>query len=157
MRTPLGGGWKAKPLGQSPGTTVYAIGVFDLFHRGHLEFLKSARALGDRLVVAINGDEMVTSYKRRPLNNEADRLAIVSALRCVDRAFVIEGYDNRSELIRNEIDIIAHGDDWEPVSYMKQIVVDQRFLDQQGICLQFVPYHAGVSTTSIIQAIRGAP
>ena len=45
---------------------VYVIGVFDLFHFGHVELLRRARALGDRLIVAINGDDMVASYKRRP-------------------------------------------------------------------------------------------
>ncbi len=157
MRAVASGVWKAKPLGRKVGTTAYVIGVFDLFHRGHLEFLQAARALGDRLIVAINGDEMVSSYKRRPVNSEADRLAIVSALRCVDRAFVIGGYDNRTQLVRHKVDVIVHGDDWEPESYMEQIVVDREFLDRRGIRLQFVPYYGGVSTSSIIRAIREAP
>lgn len=46
---------------------VYVIGSFDLFHRGHVELLRRARALGDRLIVAINGDDIVEKYKRRPL------------------------------------------------------------------------------------------
>ena len=45
---------------------VYVIGSFDLFHRGHVELLRRARALGDRLIVAINGDDIVEKYKRRP-------------------------------------------------------------------------------------------
>ncbi|MCH7868290.1 MAG: adenylyltransferase/cytidyltransferase family protein [Myxococcales bacterium] len=139
------------------GTTVYVIGVFDLFHRGHLEFLEASRSLGDRLVVAINGDEMVSTYKRRPVNDETDRLAIVSALRCVDRAFVIEEYDNRQELIRHGVDIIVHGNDWQPDSYMNQIKVDSDFLERHRIRLQFIPYYPGVSTSSIIRAIQESP
>lgn len=157
MRENSSGGWKSFPQSPKTGTTVYVIGVFDLLHRGHLELLKASRDLGDRLVVAINGDEMVSSYKRRPVNGEADRLAIVSALRCVDHAFVILEYDNRRELIRHGVDIIVHGNDWQPDSYMRQIKVDVEFLERHEIRLQFVPYYAGVSTSSIIRAIQEAP
>ena len=135
-------------------TTVYVIGVFDLFHRGHLAFLEKARSLGDRLVVAINGDDMVESYKRRPIHAEADRLAIVQALRCVDHAFVIHDYDNRLAMLENEVDIVVHGDDWEAESYMEQIRVTPRFLERQQIELRFVPYTEGVSTSGVIERIR---
>lgn len=134
--------------------TVYAIGVFDLFHRGHLAFLERARALGDRLVVAINGDDMVASYKRRPVHSEEDRLAIVSALRCVDHAFVIRDYDNRRAMLEHEVDVVVHGDDWEADSYMEQIRVTPRFLARHGIQLRFVSYTAGVSTSEILERIR---
>lgn len=59
---------------------VYVIGVFDLFHFGHVELLRRAKELGDRLIVAINGDEMVASYKRRPFLSEQDRLEVVKCL-----------------------------------------------------------------------------
>ena len=74
---------------------VYVIGVFDLFHFGHVELLRRAKELGDRLIVAINGDEMVASYKRRPFLSEQDRLEVVKACRYVDDAFIIHEYDNK--------------------------------------------------------------
>ena len=74
---------------------VYVIGSFDLFHRGHVELLRRARALGDRLIVAINGDDIVEKYKRRPYIKEDDRLAVVQACRYVDEAFVIHTFDNK--------------------------------------------------------------
>ena len=135
--------------------TVYVIGVFDLFHRGHLAFLERARACGDRLVVAINGDDMVTSYKRRPIQSEEDRLAIVQALRCVDHAFVIRDYDNRLAMLEHDVDVVVHGDDWAADSYMEQIRVTPRFLERHGIELLFVPYTSGVSTSALIERIRG--
>ena len=81
---------------------VYVIGSFDLFHRGHVELLRRARALGDRLIVAINGDDIVEKYKRRPYIKEDDRLAVVQACRYVDEAFVIHTFDNK-EVICNGI------------------------------------------------------
>jgi glycerol-3-phosphate cytidylyltransferase len=53
---------------------VYVIGVFDMFHRGHVEFLKKAKSLGERLIIAVNGDQMVGEYKRKPMMSEQDRL-----------------------------------------------------------------------------------
>ena len=63
---------------------VYVIGVFDLFHSGHVRLLQRAKALGDKLIVAINGDEMVAQYKRRPYLNEEERLEVVQSCRYVD-------------------------------------------------------------------------
>ncbi|MCP5042652.1 MAG: adenylyltransferase/cytidyltransferase family protein [bacterium] len=147
----------SKPVRQARTKTVYVIGVFDLFHRGHLAFLEHARALGSRLVVAINGDAMVASYKRKPFHSEQDRLTIVRALRCVDEAFVIHGYDNRRPMLEHEVDIVVHGNDWEADSYMEQIRVDSAFLERHRIELCFIPYTDGVSTSSIIETIRRSP
>lgn len=64
--------------------------------------MRRAKELGDRLIVAINGDEMVASYKRRPFLSEQDRLEVVKACRYVDDAFIIHEYDNK-EYIKNMI------------------------------------------------------
>ncbi len=152
---PAGVPARGSRVGEAKGATVYVIGVFDLFHRGHLSFLERARACGERLVVAINGDDMVASYKRRPIHSEEDRLAIVGALRCVDHAFVIRDYDNRRAMLEHEVDIVVHGDDWEARSYMEQIRVSERFLERHGIELRFIPYTEGISTSAILERIRG--
>lgn len=133
---------------------VYAIGVFDLFHRGHLEFLRAARALGDRLVVAVNGDAMTASYKRRPVFDEEDRLALVRACRYVDEAFVVHGYDHREPIRRHGISRVVHGDDWDRASYLRQIRVDEDFLRRHDVDLVFVPYHRGTSTSALLERIR---
>ncbi len=135
-------------------TTVYVIGVFDLFHRGHLAFLERARACGDRLVVAINGDDMVSSYKRRPIHGEADRRASIRALRGGDHAFVSGDYDNRRAMLEHEVDIGVHGDDWAAQSYMEQIRATPGFLERHGIELRFLPYTEGISTSAILERIR---
>ncbi len=133
---------------------VYVIGVFDLFHRGHVEFLKKARSLGEKLIVAINGDEMVASYKRKPFYSEHDRLEIVKACRFVDEAFIIRDYDNKEYIEKYEVDAIVHGNDWEINSYIEQIRVTKEYLKERNVDLILVPYTSGVSTSQLIKKIK---
>lgn len=133
---------------------VYVIGVFDLFHRGHVEFLKQARALGENLIVAINGDEMVASYKRKPFYSETDRLEILKSCKFVDEAFIISEYDNKKYIEKYNIDAIVHGDDWEVNSYMEQIRVTKKYLKERNVELVLLPYTANISTSQIRKMIK---
>lgn len=135
---------------------IYVIGVFDLFHRGHVELLKRSKNLGEKLIVAINGDEMVASYKRAPFFSEEDRLEIIKCCKYVDEAFIIKEYDNKKPLITYNIDAIVHGDDWEAKSYMKQIRVTEDFLEEHNIELVLLPYTKGVSTSELIDSIKNS-
>lgn len=134
--------------------TVYVIGVFDLFHRGHLELLKRAKLLGDKLVVAVNGDDMVESYKRRPFFSEDDRLELVKALECVDEAFIIREYDNKKYIKKYKVNLIVHGDDWPEDSYLEQIRVTPKFLEENNCELVLLPYTEGISTSDVIKEIK---
>lgn len=133
---------------------VYVIGVFDLFHRGHVELLRRAKELGDKLIVAINGDEMVTSYKRQPYLSEQDRLEVVQACRYVDESFIIRQYDNKEFIEKYKITKIVHGDDWEEKGYMEQIRVDSDYLKKQNCELILIPYTKGISTSELIRKIK---
>ncbi|HKT39562.1 MAG TPA: adenylyltransferase/cytidyltransferase family protein, partial [Ktedonobacterales bacterium] len=79
--------------GSAKSGLVVVTGVFDLLHIGHLRFLEAARRLGDALVVGLESDERVRRWKGpdRPIQAEEDRLALLEALRVVDRAFMIVG------------------------------------------------------------------
>src|SRR5262250_3775944 len=74
---------------------VLANGCFDILHVGHLRYLTGARALGDVLVVAVNSDKSMRSIKDpgRPILPEDERVALVSALRCVDYVLVFDEPD----------------------------------------------------------------
>ena len=74
---------------------VLANGCFDILHVGHVRYLEGARNLGDTLVVAINSDRSVKALKgeSRPILNENERVALVSALRCVDYVVVFDEDD----------------------------------------------------------------
>src|SRR3954471_1404585 len=74
---------------------VLANGCFDILHVGHVRYLEDARALGDVLIVAVNSDSSMRLIKdaRRPILNEEDRVALVSAVRCVDYVVLFEEKD----------------------------------------------------------------
>lgn len=133
---------------------IYVIGVFDLFHRGHVELLKNSKALGENLIVAINSDLLVTKYKRAPIFSENDRLEIIKACRYVDEAFIAYDYDNKPYIEQYNIDAIIHGDDWEKSSYLKQIVVTEEYLNGRNVDLILLPYTKGVSSRDLIQKIK---
>ena len=133
---------------------VYVIGVFDLFHTGHVELLRRSKELGDRLIVAVNGDQMVSNYKRKPYMCEDDRLKIIRACRYVDEAFIIQDFDNKKPLKEYSISKIVHGDDWERESYLKQIRVDEKFLTKNNIEMVFLPYTEGISTGDLINKVK---
>ena len=69
-------------------TIVVATGVFDIIHRGHLEYLKSSAKLGDSLTVIVARDKTVEERKGKPFNNEQIRLEMLRALRCVDNVIL---------------------------------------------------------------------
>src|SRR5580700_4778550 len=71
---------------------VFTNGCFDLLHVGHVRYLEQARALGDALLVAVNGDASVCGLKGpgRPLNNEDDRAEVLAALGCVDYVTIFQ-------------------------------------------------------------------
>lgn len=135
---------------------VYVIGVFDLFHRGHVELLRKSKELGDKLIVAINSDKFVSIYKRAPIYSETDRLEIVKACRYVDEVFISHDYDNKPFIEKYNIDAIVHGDDWERTSYLKQIVVTEEYLSERKVDLVLLPYTEGVSSSDLIRKIKSA-
>jgi cytidyltransferase-like protein len=92
---------------------VYADVVCDLFHYGHVEFFRRARALGDRLVVGLVGDSDVASYKPAPIMNFEERLAVVRGCRFVDRVLEEPAplHCTRAFLDRIGASHCCHGDD----------------------------------------------
>jgi FAD synthetase len=73
---------------KSANKIIMATGVFDLMHPGHIYYLEQSKALGDKLVVVVTNDTVVTRTKGTPLFDEASRRHMVAALRCVDEAII---------------------------------------------------------------------
>ncbi len=136
------------------GTVVATGGCFDLLHAGHVAVLQQARALGDCLVVLLNGDDSVRRLKgpTRPLQSEGDRADVLRALGCVD-AVLVFGEDTPAQaLAALRPDVFAKGGDYALTSIPEADVVAQ--WGGQAVVL---PYLAGRSTTHLIReaATRG--
>lgn len=131
---------------------VYADMVADLFHSGHVEFLRRARALGDELVVGVHSDRDCEWYKRRPVLTLDERVALVRACRYVDR--VIPGAPlliSEAYLRELGVDLVVHGDDMDEALLRRLYPVPSAL----GI-LRTVPYTQGISSRSLEERVRAA-
>lgn len=131
-------------------TRVYVDMVADLFHWGHVEFLRQARALGDQLVVGIHSDSAVESYKRAPVLTMEERIRVVQGCRYVDEVLARAPITIEREWIeRHQIDIVAHGSDFDEetmISFYKVPI-------SMGI-FRVLPYTPNISTSSILSRIE---
>ncbi|WP_203338379.1 adenylyltransferase/cytidyltransferase family protein [Nocardioides limicola] len=130
------------------GRTVITFGTFDVFHVGHLRIIERAAELGGRLVVGVSADALNISKKgRAPVFSQAERLAIVAALKPVDAVFVEESLEaKRDYLIEHGADVLVMGDDWAG-----------RFDEFSDICeVVYLPRTPAISTTALIEKISGS-
>ena len=129
-------------------TLVFTNGCYDILHPGHIDLLKKAKDMGDKLVVALNTDDSVKKLNKgddRPFNELQHRKEVIAALDCVD--FVID-FDEETpyELIKKlQPDVLVKGSDWEGNVIGSDIVKDVRT----------IPLISGLSTTNIVKKIRG--
>ncbi len=131
---------------------VYTDMVADLFHYGHVEFLKQVRALGDYVLVGVHSDEVVEAHKRKPILTMEERVMSVAGCRWVDN--VVPDAPWRVDLAwisAHKIDMVVHGDDFsqEQIEYYYAAPLEL------GI-FRTVPYHPGISASDIIRRCREA-
>ncbi len=130
---------------------MFTNGVFDLVHRGHVDLLFAARALGDALVVGVNSDASVKRLKGpgRPIRDERERAYVLAALACVD-AVVVFDQDTPLELIALlEPDVLVKGGD-----YTEATIVGAPIVRARGGEVLVVPLTPGHSTTATIARLR---
>jgi rfaE bifunctional protein nucleotidyltransferase chain/domain len=129
---------------------VYAAGTWDMFHVGHLNILRAAKALGDILIVGVKTDEVVMEVKGHyPFVSYEDRVAIVSACRHVD-VVVPQRTQEKDELLKKmDVDILVVGDDrWE------DRVEGHDFMVRQGRKVVYLPYTIGKSSTILRKTLK---
>jgi rfaE bifunctional protein nucleotidyltransferase chain/domain len=133
-------------------TIVFTNGVFDILHPGHVRYLRDARALGDLLIVGVNSDRSVKALNKapdRPINSEAERAEVLSALASVD-AVVTFDEDTPHEIISAlQPDILVKGADWG-----ENAIVGRDIVEARGGKVVRIELAKGYSTTNIIERIR---
>ncbi len=129
----------------------YTTGVYDLFHIGHLNLLKNAKGMCDKLVVGVTVDELVEYKGKRSMIPFEDRIEIVRSCKYVDAA--VPQYDmNKLEACKKlGATILFVGDDWYGTDKWKAY---EKEFEKNGIKIIYFPYTKGVSSTKITQALK---
>lgn len=125
-------------------------GTFDILHVGHIRYLEKAKSLGDVLIVGINSDKSVKSYKdkRRPILPVAERMELLAALRCVDYVFQFSEKDPRKWLEKLKPNIHVKGGDY------KHPLLEEDIVRKNGGKVKIIPFTKAKSTTAIIEKIQ---
>ena len=126
---------------------VFTNGCFDIVHAGHVRYLREAKKLGDILVIGLNSDASVSRIKPgRPVVPETQRAEVLTALDMVD-FITLFNEDTPYELIKGlRPDVLVKGGDWKPEDIVGSDIVP---------VTKSLPYFEGMSTTEIIEKIRG--
>jgi len=147
--------WKA-----SNQQVVFTNGVFDLLHRGHIEYLAQAADCGDKFIVAVNADASVKRLGKgdsRPLQDENSRALIMAALSFVD-AVVIFDADTPFDIIDQlKPDVLIKGGDYDASitdANDKKYIVGSDIVKQNGGTVQVIQFVPGYSTTKIEEKIK---
>ena len=129
----------------------YTTGVFDLFHIGHLNLLKNAKGMCDKLVVGVTVDELVTYKGKRAMIPFEDRIEIVRNIKCVDAAIPQEDMDKVRTCNKLGATILFVGDDWYETDKWKDY---EKQAEEHGIKIIYFPYTKGISSTKINNALK---
>ena len=131
---------------------VFTNGCFDVLHPGHLPSLETARALGDCLIVGLNGDESVRRLKGagRPVIPAGERAEILASLECVDAVVVFEDLTPQKVIAALLPDVLVKGSDWPGNQ-----IVGRAEVEAAGGRVVLVDTVPGYSTTEILKRIRG--
>lgn len=123
----------------------YTTGVFDMFHVGHLNILKRAKAQCEHLIVGVSTDPLVQSYKNKtPIIPFEERFAIVGAIKYVDEVVPQTSMDKFKAWEQLKFNALFHGSDWKD-SDMYNAIVKQ--FTEVGVDVVFLPHTSGISST----------
>lgn len=134
-------------MGEKKYKIGYTTGVFDLFHIGHLNILKRAKEQCEYLIVGVSTDELVKTYKNKtPVIPFEERVAIIEAIRYVDKVVPQTSMDKIQAWQALHFDALFHGDDWKGSSMYTEIEEKMQAL---GVDVVFLPHTSGTSSTLI--------
>jgi glycerol-3-phosphate cytidylyltransferase len=124
----------------------YTTGVFDLFHVGHVNLLRNAKAMCDKLVVGVTTDELVSYKNKKSVISFEERMEVVRSCRYVDAVIPQEDMDKFTQWQKIKFDVMFVGDDW--FKSEKWEAIDNKF-KEEGVRVVYFPYSKGTSSTLI--------
>ena len=132
-------------------TIGYTTGVYDLFHIGHLNLLKNAKGMCDKLIVGVTVDELVAYKGKKAMIPFEDRIEIVRSIKYVDAA--VPQYDmNKLEACKKlGAEFLFVGDDWYGTEKWQDY---EKVFAEAGIKIVYFPYTKGISSTQITKALN---
>ncbi len=131
----------------------YTTGVFDMFHIGHLNILHRAKEQCETLVVGVTSDDLC--YKRKhkfPIINERDRMAIVEAIRYVDKVIPQVDMEKIRPVKEMGADVVFVGSDWKGT---KSWIQYEKEFASVGCAVVYLDHTDGISSTILREKIKG--
>lgn len=146
---------RVKELRAGGKKVVATNGCFDLLHLGHVRYLKAASALGDLLVVGLNGDQSVRDLKGpgRPINSERDRAELLAALGAVDVIAIFPELRATRFIELAMPDVYVKGGDYKSETLNAE---ERAALQKIGTKIEIIPFEKGYSTSGLLEKMRGA-
>lgn len=133
----------------------YTAGVYDMFHIGHLNVLKNAKAYCDYLIVAVSTDQVVIKNKnKQPIIPFNERIEIVSSIKYVDSVVPQENYDIDEKIKaakKYKIDVMFVGSDWKGTQKWNEL---ERKLNAIGCDVIYLPHTDGISSTELRNKLK---
>lgn len=131
----------------------YTTGVFDLFHAGHIAFLKEAKLYCNYLIVGICSDDLVKCLKNRtPIFSEKERLEIVSSIKYVDHSIIKYSTDKADDWNKYHFNVVFHGD--KEAKYREHEINNRNKLIPLGVDFIYFNRDYRVSTSNFLNKIR---
>jgi glycerol-3-phosphate cytidylyltransferase len=129
----------------------YTSGVFDLFHKGHVNVLRNAKSLCDKLIVGVSTDELVLYKNKKPVIGFQDRLEVVRACRYVDVVVPQKCMDKIEAYQKFKFNLMFVGDDWYESEKWRTI---ERQLSDHNVNVIYFPYTSDISSTKINEMLK---
>ena len=130
----------------------FTAGAFDMFHVGHLNLLENAKKECDYLIVGVNTDELISTYKnKKAVVALTERMRIVGAIRCVDEVIPVDTLDKIELWKKKKFDVVFIGSDWKGTERWNKTEKD---LEEYNVKVHYLPYTTGTTSTLLREKLK---
>ena len=129
----------------------YTSGVYDLFHIGHLNLIRNAKGMCDKLIVGVTADDLVRYKNKKAVIPHNERIEIVRAIEYVDSVVQQENMDKFEMWRKLKFDVMFVGDDWFDTQKWEEI--EEKF-KEVGVRIVYFPYTKGTSSTLLNDTLK---